>query len=224
MFPVEQAAYLLHSRPYQEHKVLVEFLTQDEGKVAAVAYAGKTQKSNKKALLQPFIPLNISFKGKHQLKSLTLIEATSKSLVLNGQALYCGFYINELLVRLLPEAVPAPAIYESYSAALNALAGGHKLEPILRQFELALLDELGLSLDFSQVSQCASDFVAFDFEQGFYSVANEAQGYKKSLLLGLGDSHYDNPQVLLTAKQLMRQLINQLLGNKPLNSRKLFEK
>ena len=82
MIPKPQSAFLLHSRPYQEHKLLVELLTAEEGKVGAVVYAGKSSRSNKRALLQPFLPLTVSLKGKSQLKTLHSVEANGKSLLL----------------------------------------------------------------------------------------------------------------------------------------------
>lgn len=219
-----QHAYLLHSRPYQENKLLVELLTQEEGKIAAVTYAGQSQKSNKKALLQPFLPLNIEFKGKHQLKSLKMVEAIGKSYSLTGNPLYCGFYLNELLVRLLPESVPCHELFAQYNKVIEQLSIGGQPEPLLRSFEITLLEELGLALDFYQVSNCNTEYVSFNFDSGFEPSLNSEQGYATEHIIALGHGQLEQPAVLKTAKRLMRNLINQLLGNKPLNSRKLFEK
>ena len=108
MTELEQSAYLLHSRPYRDNQSIVELITEHEGKVSALVYIGKSAKSNKKALLQPFSPLSIVLKGKSSLKNLSRVESASKSITLSGNYLYSGFYINELLVRLLPELRPVP--------------------------------------------------------------------------------------------------------------------
>jgi len=219
-----QAAYLLHSRPYQEHKLLVELLTEYDGKVAAVVYNGKTAKSNKKPLLQPFLPLTVQIKGNGQLKTLQAIEAKDKSLSLLGSFLYCGFYINELLVKLLPELIPCHTLFEQYSRVLLELQQQKEPELILRNFELVLLEELGIGLDFTQVNACSSNLVSFCFDKGFIAADNLNLVLPKVDLLAMADKNFETMQVRKTAKQLMRHIINHLLGHKALNSRKLFEK
>ncbi|NMP29962.1 DNA repair protein RecO [Thalassotalea sp. M1531] len=219
-----QSAFLLHSRPYQEHKLLVELLTEQEGKVAAVVYAGKTAKSNKKPLLQPFFPLKVQLKGKSQLKSLQSVEADGRSIPLVGSDLYCGFYLNELLVKLLPELIPCPELFKLYHQAIQQfnLAGSN--EPALRHFELSLLSELGIGLNFEQALACQSDYVSFSFDEGFSESLKGKNAYLKSDVLLLANHQFNDQNALRTAKLLMRELINQLLGNKTLNSRKLFKK
>lgn len=219
-----QAAFLLHSRPYQENKLLVELLTEYDGKIAAVTYAGQSKKSNKKALLQPFLPLQVAFKGKHQLKSLSRVEAFGKSYALTGRTLYCGFYLNELLVRLLPESIPCLGLYQHYVETIKQLDKSVAAEPLLRKFEMSLLDELGLSLDFSQAASYNSEYVSFNFDSGFEPSLKTEYSYFRQDIVALGQGALNHPSALNTAKRLMRNLINQLLGNKPLNSRKLFEK
>ena len=222
--PQPQAAFLLHSRPYQEHKLLVELLTAEDGKVAAVVYAGKTAKSNKKALLQPFLPLTVTLKGKSQLKSLQTIEANGKSLLLSGEPLFCSFYVNELLVRLLPEQVPCPWLFERYQQTLLCLAEQGVDQQALRQFELALLEDLGIGLDFFALQSIQTDTVSFNLDSGFTEPLSSLPTYSKTALLGIASGEFNDKANLYTAKTLMRNIINQLLGNKPLNSRSLFDK
>ncbi|REL25762.1 DNA repair protein RecO [Thalassotalea euphylliae] len=224
LLPQPQTAYILHSRPYQEHKLLVELLTAEEGKVAAVVYAGKTAKSNKKALLQPFLPITVTLKGKSQLKSLSAIEANGKSLLLSGEPLYCGFYVNELLVRLLPELVPCPWLFDCYQQTLGCLAERGVDQQALRQFELTLLEELGIGLDFSALQNIHTDSVSFNLESGFTEPLSGLPTYSKTALSGMATGQLSDNVNLYTAKSLMRNIINQLLGNKPLNSRSLFDK
>lgn len=222
--PQPQPAFLLHSRPYQEHKLLVELLTAEEGKVAAVAYAGKTTKSNKKALLQPFLPLTVTLKGKSQLKSLHSLEASGKSLMLSAEPLYCGFYVNELLVKLLPEQIPCPWLFDCYQQTLITLAEHGVNQHALRQFELALLTELGIGLDFSSLPTINSQAVSFNLDIGFTEPLHGLPRYSKAALSAIASGDYNDKMGLYTAKTLMRNIINQLLGNKPLHSRDLFEK
>lgn len=142
-------AYLLHSRPYRDSSVLLDFISEVYGHVSAIAYVGKGKKSNKKGLLQPFSCLEIELKGQSSLKTLSQVQQAEKSLPLKGHYLFSGFYINELLVRLLPENIPCELLFHLYQLSIRQLNQQENIEPILRRFEMSLLEELGVSLDFS---------------------------------------------------------------------------
>ncbi|MBL4908797.1 MAG: DNA repair protein RecO [Alteromonadaceae bacterium] len=244
MNEIEQRAFLLHARPYQDHNCIVELLTEFDGKVSAIAYIGKGNKSNKKALLQPFRPLNVLLKGRNALKNLSRVEANQKSLNISGDSLFSGFYLNELLVRLLTEQHPCDELFHHYRQSLQALTTSQPLEKILRCFEMTLLTELGVLFDFSKLNEFSLlkqqdeqgftldthvELVCFSAELGFIPVLNKQQlpcytaTYSVNHLLAIADQCLDNAAVMYTYKRLMRQIINGLLGNKPLNSRKLFK-
>jgi len=220
----EQSAFLLHSRPYKEHQQLLEFLTENDGKVAAVTYVGKTNKSYKKALLQPFTPLKVILTGRNNLKYLKQVEPDGRSLKLVGNHLFSGFYLNELLVRLLGEHISCESLFFQYRISLEALLIKDPIEKTLRAFEFSLLEELGLSLDFSPVfqNQCPS-FYYLD-EDGFVPALTKLAltRYNSTHLQAIAQHDLSCSEVQYSFKMLMRQIINQLLGNKPLNSRKLF--
>ncbi len=220
----EQSAFLLHSRPYRENQILLEFLTAQQGKISAISYLGKSLKSNKKALLQPFTPLKIVLKGQGNLKYLKRVEAESKSYQLTGNYLYSGFYLNELQVRLLGEHIPYNELFLQYQQSIEQLAQQRSIELILRDFEKSLLEELGMSIDFSPVfSENNANYHYFP-EQGFMPVISKlAQPCYNSLhLQAIAKENVLVKEVMQTYKILMRQIINHLLDGKPLNSRKLF--
>ena len=236
-----QKAYLLHSRPYRDNRLLVNLLTEENGHVSAVVYVGKGgskgKSANKKGLLQPFAKLDVELKGNGALKNLSKVENAEKSLPLESDYLFSGFYLNELMVRLLPENIELESLFEFYQTSINQLANKDQIEPILRQFELTLLTELGLSLDFSildlQQNQNPNNYDIrephFDChyylpEQGFVlaNFAGKTPAYNTEHLRMIGDGNFHQADVLLTFKRLMRQVLQGYLGNKPLNSRKLF--
>jgi len=223
---IEQNAFVLHSRPYREHQLIVDLLTQEYGKVSAVVYSGKTNKSNKKGLLQPFGRLNVVLKGNNNLKNLSRIEASKKSFILKGEHLYSGFYLNELLIKLLGELIPCPDLFQQYQACLQALTSTQEIEPILREFELNLLAELGFSLDFAPVFEQDSEFFYFIAEQGFIPAVEKLNLplYDKTHLEAIAEKVIATENILKTNKILIRQVFNHLLGGRPLNSRKLFIK
>jgi len=236
---LEQHAFVLHSKPFQENQQLVEILTEYEGKVSALVYVGQSKRSIKKGMLQPFLPLKFTFNNKGSgLKRITQVEAIANSYSLVKNSLYSGFYINELLVRLLNNDIVCEALFKQYQLTVSALSENLPIAPQLRQFELSLLAELGLSFDFSPVFNEDSDNVAGFYylaEQGFvpaykYAIASiNTPWFNTEHLQAIAQCiHHD--KVLIhkaaekTFKLLMRDVINHLLDGKPLNSRKLFER
>ncbi len=224
MKDIEQRAFLLHSRPYRENQLLVDLLTENDGKIGAVIYSGKTAKSNKKSILQPFSPLLIAYKGKSNLKSLTMVESAGKSLLLTGRFLFSAFYVNELLVRLLPELISCEPLYKQYVMTLRALEAKEFIEPSLRKFELALLEELGIALDFEPAGHSDYRYLSFCTESGFVPSDSAIGNYDKHHIQAIAQNNFHTPEVLLTFKRLMREIIDHLLGHKPLHSRKFFMK
>ena len=232
---VEQSAFVLHSRPYRDNQLLVDLLTEQDGKVSALVYVGQSKRSIKKGLLQPFLPLKVSLKNLSALKKISQIESSAKSLVLQQDHLYSAFYINELLIKLLTDGINCQVLFNHYAETLIKLAQKQAIAPVLRQFELALLDELGLSFDFTPVFE--QEAIAFSYvtDQGFVAIyqyhesfnSPQANYFDKQHLQQIAEQIttselQDNGAVERTFKRLMRHVIAQLLGNKPLNSRKLF--
>jgi len=236
---IEQNAFVLHARPFQENQQLVELLTEYDGKVSALVYVGQSKRSIKKGLLQPFLPIKLIFKRQDaHLKRITNIEASAKSYALSKNSLYSAFYINELLVRLLNDDIMCESLFTHYQTTLSLLSQNLPIAPQLRRFELALLDELGLSFDFSPVFDENSDSIAGFYylaEQGFmpaykYAVNHITTPYFNTEHLQAIAEHvyYEKQQLNAEAEQtfklLMRDVINHLLDGKPLHSRKLFTK
>jgi DNA repair protein RecO (recombination protein O) len=235
----EQHAFVLHSRPFKENQQLVELLTESNGKISALVYVGQSKRSIKKGLLQPFLPLKLIFKGNDtSLKRITHIESTSNSYLLSKNSLYSGFYINELLVRLLNNDIVCDLLFEQYKLTLSSLSEDLPIAPQLRKFELCLLEELGLSFDFTPVFNENNDNVVgfyYVAEQGFvpaykYSIANISTPWFNTEHLQAIAQYIHHDKVLeqneteQTFKLLMRNVFSHLLGGKPLNSRKLFSK
>jgi len=237
---VEQKAFVIHVRPFRENQQLVELLTEHDGKVSALVYVGQSKRSIKKALLQPFLPLTVAFKENAKqntsLKMLSRVEAFSKSYLLTKNSLYSAFYLNELLVRLLTDDIICETLFCQYQSTIAALSQGLAIAPHLREFELSLLDELGLSLDFTPVFLENGAHVAgfyYVAEQGFipayhYAIKNITTPWFNTLhLQAIAEQNYDKnnielPAIEHTFKLLMRQIFHHLLEGKPLNSRKLF--
>ncbi|MBA6295620.1 DNA repair protein RecO [Colwellia sp. MB02u-9] len=226
MLETTQSAFVLHSRPYRENQLLIDLLTEHDGKLAALSYVGHSTKSSRKALLQPFLPIKVTLKGQYNLKSLIRVEPIGKSFLLKKNALFSAFYINELLVKLLGDNIACEALFQQYKMSLEALAQASNIEICLREFELMLMDELGLSFDFSLVFEHSAEGFYYLPDEGFIPAYTKLKQpcYNRWHLQAIAERDLSTPEVLNTFKALMRQVINHLLDGVPLNSRKLFSK
>ncbi|MEM0953984.1 MAG: DNA repair protein RecO [Pseudomonadota bacterium] len=240
-----EPGYVLHLRPWRESSLLVEFFSRSQGRVALVARGAKSGRSrggSVAALLQPFTPLQCSWRGRGQLRNLGHCESLGPSLRLPGRRLYSGLYMNELLVRLLYHDDPHQKLFDHYAAVLALLAGdvADSEEIPLRRFELVLLEELGYGFDLSSdgLSGEALDPDAWYHYQEEYGLVHlgadaspERQPQARTQhrmarflgadLLALSKGDYSGG-ARLCAKRLMRQALAAHLGDKPLNSRDLF--
>lgn len=228
-----QPAYVLHTRPYRDTSMLVDLFTPEQGRVAVIAKGVRQSKSRRRALLNPFNPLLVSFQGRSGLKLLTGVESDGHSVRLQGAALYCGFYLNELLLRLLAEQDAHLHLHQNYRLTLEALSVDPDLEPLLRRFEFSLLEELGYGIDFDAVAGTGAppseqDWYGFDPDRGFVPQESRPDGDASSApfsglaLRALGADDYSHPDTRVVAKRLTRLALRPLLGSKPLHSRELF--
>ena len=229
MFNAPLTGFILHRRPYRETSFLLDVFSLEWGKISAVAKGIRGAKNDKKSLLQPFQVLQLTLSGKHELKNLNQVEALAPSLNLQGSRLFSAMYINEILNRLLAHDMPQAELFNLYQTTLQALVGEQPLEPILRQFELSLLADLGYGIDFSHDAEHGQAidpqaFYGFAYEQGWLPLAtanNRRNCFKGETLLEIEQLVW-NAASLLCAKQVARVCLAQLLGTKPLKSRELF--
>ncbi|MGB0468523.1 MAG: DNA repair protein RecO [Pontibacterium sp.] len=222
-----QAAYVLHSRPYRDTSLLVDFFTLEHGKLSTVVQGARRPKSKLRPVMQPFLPLQISWRGRQALKTLTLAESVETSLFLTGTALMCGLYVNELLARLLPPLDAHPRLYVYYQYVLNELRTGNDIEGALRTFERRLLLELGYAPDLSHAQ--AQTLYLYTPDQGMQAVQQPVEANRKFCFYGwqlkaIDQDLYETPEVRQAAKRLMRLLIDHQLADRPLRSRELFQK
>ncbi len=227
-----QPAYVMHSRPYRDSSALLDVFTAEYGRIALVARGMRRQsrRGSGAALLQPFIPLLLSFSGRSELKTLLAIESVQGVLNLRGERMFSGMYMNELLVRLLHRNDAHPVLFSAYDQALKALAESTVVDAVLRRFELCLLDELGysFSLAVDGVSGLAvQSTLWYRYDPAFGVVASGAAldrhttAFLGSDLLAMASGEFAGP-VRLAAKRLLREALAVHLGDTPLRSRELF--
>jgi DNA repair protein RecO (recombination protein O) len=223
-----QPAFILKHKKYRETSLIIDVLTYDFGVVSILARGVRKKKSTLAGLLVPFTALKLSFVGKNDLKILTHAELNSLDFDLKGLALYCGFYINELVSSLLHKHDPHPELYQQYSSCLSSLNHSSKeIEVILRFFELDLIEYLGygISLDYdAQSNATIKKAEKYIFSDGLGMVESSAGYISGGTLFALKERSRLSKQALYEAKQLMRQVISLHLQGKVLKSRLVLAK
>ncbi len=218
-----QPAFVLHIRPYRETSLLVNFLSPDFGMLSAVARGARRRSragANVGALLRPFVPLRVSWRGRRELKTLEAAESAGGALLINGSALYAAMYLNELLLRALSPHDPDTALFAAYHHAITGLGGSAALESVLRRFEFTLLERLGYGLDWHRVSEGHGRYVE---DIGLQPCAREDPGSMPAEhLLAIARGDYASSAIRRAAKRLARAALRPLLGAAPLRSRELF--
>ncbi len=216
-------AYFLHARPYRETSLLLEIFSAEQGRISAVWKGGRRSKSGVPQLFQPLL---VEIAGGGDLKGLRQVEMAGPALMLAGPALFSAFYLNEILVRLLPRDEAHPALFVFYADTLACLSQD---EPalLLRRFEGHLLDALGYGIDFghdSDSGDIVSPAFGYDFhpEHGFRRSHSLATAISGAILLQLANGDFSSPDAALVAKKIHRQALSRLLGSRPLKSRELF--
>jgi DNA repair protein RecO (recombination protein O) len=227
---LSDVAFVLHRYSYRETSVIVELLTKHDGRVAVIAKGVRSAKSQLKGILQPFISLQIQAKGRSQLKTLTLAEASGAPIILKDKAMFSALYMNELVYRLLPKEEACPHFFLMYHKSLLSLAMGQDVEKTLRFFEKDLLEAIGYGIAFDCVSDGhaplnAEEKYSYYNEHGFVLAglaSTDEFVFSGSNLLAIAKDDYNSLETLKAAKRLFRMVLAPLLGGKPLKSRELF--
>jgi DNA repair protein RecO (recombination protein O) len=236
------AAFVLHTYAYRETSLIVETFTRLHGRVVMVARGAKRPNGALRGVLNPFQGLALAWFGKSEMKTLKTAEQERILPQLSGAALMSAFYLNELLLKLANREDPHEQLFDAYATAMTSLAmlpaadrSVREIAPILRQFEVTLLQELGYALQLREEANSHLPILAeraylYVVERGPLPARSAAQlsGYHDGLplqgktLIDMASCDYRDPQTQSQSKQLMRMMINHLLGDKILHTRQLI--
>lgn len=235
-----QSAYILHQRPYRDTSLLLEVFSPHHGRFGMVARGVRGKRSRRRALLQPFVPLSLSWSGRGELVTLTDAEAEGAAPMFAGEVLMSAYYLNELLLYLLHRHDPHPELFTHYRYTLGRLSqlgqgqgsdAGQSLQIALRLFEKQLLQEIGygLVLDHEvEQGEAIDPAASYRFVLGQGPVAQAPTGpapnvFQGSSLLAFAAHELDDVQTLRDAKRLTRLVLDHYLGGRPLHSRQLLQ-
>ena len=223
-----QPVYVLHTYPFKETSLVVELFSQQFGRIAAVAKGARRPHSAMRGMLQSFQLLDGTWSGKNELKTLHSLDWNAGLTLLKGEALMCGFYMNELLLRLLPREDAHENLFEYYASALQTLADETDFATALRRFELKLLQEMGYAVPLLQDENDgeieADKTYRYEAEYGACELSATKNGVqcRGKTLLDMARDDYSDAQTQVQSKQLMRYLLAHYLGDKPLHTRQLL--
>jgi DNA repair protein RecO (recombination protein O) len=225
----QEPAYILHHRPFRDSSQILDILSREHGKLSVVARGSRGARSRLKGVLRPFMPLSMSWFIRTDLGTLTGAEVRGAPLSLGGDALMAGYYINELLLHFLHRHDAQPDVFDLYGETLLALAQADSPAISLRQFEIALLRNIGyaLNLDHEPVTNRPLEpeqYYEYRMEQGPVAVQRDKGMlvFSGSTLLAIGAQEFERPDVLRAANRLLREVINFHLDGKELKTRKVL--
>ena len=226
----DESAYVLHSYPFKETSLIVEAFTRNFGRIGLVARGARRPKSSLRGLLMQFQPLSLSWGGKSELRTLHRAESRAGHLQLGGRSLMCGFYLNELLLKLLPREDAHQGLFLAYEAALETLRGDTPPSWALRRFEKSLLRELGYGLALERDTHGqpvrAQAQYAYLVERGPVPLgevpASASVQVSGKTLLDLACDDYRDPVTLQQGRTLMRYVLSHHLGGQALHTRQLL--
>jgi DNA repair protein RecO (recombination protein O) len=226
-----EPGFVLHQRPYRNTSQLLECVTANHGRVGLVARGSRSAKSGQRALLQPFVPLRLSWLRRGELGRLTQVEAAGPSYALGAQHLLGGYYANELLLRLTARSDPNAEIFFCYSRCLAELAQAKVVARPLRVFELGLLHALGVGIELDSDSISGEPLrpemqYVFELEQGLRRAADadvDADLYFGRDLIALRERRLEDDRSLKTAQRLLGRVLRAHLGERPLKSRLVLQ-
>jgi len=242
--------YVLHTYPYRETSLILQAWTEKHGRIGLVAKGARRPKSASRSVLVPFQPLALDWFGRGELKTLKTAEPTAPATPLAGANLMSAFYLNELLLKLTTREDPHEGLFAAYDTAITQLralsrlaprapvagvaeapAGASSIEPILRRFELALLQEVGyaveLTRDAAHVPIAPDREYWYVLERGPVEAPHEGEAPGNAVklrgltLIDLERGRFEDPMTIAQAKQLMRLLIQHSLNGQELATRAL---
>jgi len=223
--------FVLHQRAYRNTSQLLECVTAAHGRVGLIARGSRRTANGQRALLQPFVPLRLSWLQRGELGRLTHVEPASASYELASQRLLAGYYANELLLRLTARSDPNADIFSCYSRCLAELADRAHVARTLRIFELRLLQALGYGLELEADTGTGEPLraelrYAFELEHGACATTLEdpdADVYSGSDLISLREQVLEDESSLRAAQRLLGRVLRVYLGDRPLQSRLVLQ-
>ena len=225
-----EPGFILHRRPFSESSLLLDIFSRSYGRITAIAKGARRQKSQYRGMIRPFALTTLGWSGKGEVKTLTQCESPGPAFNLRRRRLFCGYYLNELLLKFLHRFDPHEALFDYYQAAVMQLAQGVNDETVLRVFEKQLMNEAGYGLQLDRDQDSGNAVKAekiYRYLPGVGAFAdkpgrNEGVLVHGSSMIALRTETGFDERVRLELKQLNRSVLRVLLEGRPLLSRAVY--
>ncbi len=223
------AAYVIHTRPFQDGKILLDVLTLEQGLIRGV---WRLPKKEARVIPGSFLCYEMEYVGRSDLKTVKSLESIKAAFSLEGLPLYAALYSHELLEKLLPLNLPLPDIFSLYQWLIESLHSGVSIAPLLRRFEVGLFSELGVAINMISTGRGemieARQLYQFHYKFGLRPCYGEIPKQTPMLFvegqvaLDYHAGKWTDKQVLSLAKELHRNWLDGILNGKPIDSRRLL--
>jgi DNA repair protein RecO (recombination protein O) len=222
-----EPGFVLHTYAYKETSLIVEAFSRRYGRLALLARGARRPRSAMRGVLLAFHPLRLGWSGSGELATLMAAEWGGALQPLAGRGLMCGFYLNELLLRLLPREDPHETLFDAYAEALARLSAGEVFSAVLRGFEKRLLAELGYAPVFDREALSGEPIepggsYAYEPDRGPVKTNRGDFLVSGRTLLDLAADDYSRTETRDEARYLMRALIGQRLHGQVLHTRSVL--
>lgn len=224
----KQDCFVLRTTPYSESSLIVDMFTRNHGRINLLAKGARQKKSRFRGLIRPFRCLTANWSGKGNVPVLTGLKCESDDFQIASKDLYCRYYLNELLVRLILDRDPHEVLFDAYYLAMEHLKEPASEFRTLRAFEKILLRELGYALNLtvesdSQLPIDRNKMYRYDFAKG-PTLANSVddQTISGETLLAIENGEFKTKQIKSESKHLLSAAIAHYLEGKPIHSRDIY--
>ena len=237
-------AYVLHRYDWSESSLILELFTREQGRLAVAAKGAKRPHSQLRSVLLPFQRVQVTLTrsvapegAPPEVQTLRSAEYAGGAPMPGGAALFPGFYLNELLLKLLARHDAHAALFDAYAQTLPALGAADeaRAQAALRAFELVLLRETGVLPDLSVVTQTQQPLR----EGERYSLSDAGIAAARDDAPALDGAHWLQLQAALEhgsmeaiaqacraalpeLKLLLRNCLHYHLGSSPLRTRQVM--
>ncbi len=228
----DEPAFVLHSIPYKETSLILDVFTRSHGRMALIAKGAKRPHSVLRPVLQRFQPLTVSWSGKSELRTMTKAEWIGGVPPLVGDALLCGFYLNELLVKFTAREDSHEDLFDEYAKTIHLLGQDPTdLEPILRPFEISLLKQTGFAAALDRCVDSLDDFdddehYVYQPERGIRKLQADDPGHWPVMtgkhLRCMNADDYSDRDTLLQSKSLTRFILGLHLQDQAMMTRQIL--
>ena len=226
---LSDTAFVLHARPWRETSLLVEAFGREHGRLGLIARGVQGPKKHVlRAALQPLQLIRLDGDQRGELARLVSAEALDAAPQPMGDAMLAAFYVNELVLRLVPRHDPLPELFDAYARTREQFRQREGLAWSLRRFERDLIEALG----FGFALDCDGDGDAIDpaaryrldpehgprrlhSDRGHHERSQAATG---RALLALADDALPSPDDLASLRLPMRSVLAHHLGPRGLKS------